>query len=40
MTFEIAKAEAVSKPELYASLQSQLRGLLEGEHDFIANAAN
>jgi len=40
MTLEIAKAEAVSKPELYASLQSQLRSLLEGERDFIANAAN
>jgi GAF domain-containing protein len=40
MTFEIAKAEAVSKPELYSNLQLQLRSLLEGEHDFIANAAN
>lgn len=40
MTFQIAKAEAVSKAELYANLQSQLRSLLEGERDFIANAAN
>ena len=40
MTFQIAKPESVHKSELYAHLQSQLRGLLEGEHDFIANAAN
>jgi GAF domain-containing protein len=40
MTFEIAKQETDSKSEFYASLLSQLRGLLEGEHDFIANAAN
>ena len=40
MTIEIAKAETGSKSELYASLLSQLRSLLEGEHDFIANAAN
>jgi GAF domain-containing protein len=40
MTFQIAKPETASKPELYASLLSQLRSLLEGEHDFIANAAN
>jgi L-methionine (R)-S-oxide reductase len=40
MTFEIAKAEAVSKTGLYASLQTQLRSLLDGENDFIANAAN
>ena len=40
MKFEIAKAETGSKSELYASLLSQLRSLLEGEHDFIANAAN
>ena len=40
MTFQIAKSEIVSKTELYENLQSQLRSLLEGEHDFIANAAN
>ncbi len=28
------------KTELYASLVAQLRGLLKGEYDFIANAAN
>ncbi|HEV7681023.1 MAG TPA: GAF domain-containing protein [Pyrinomonadaceae bacterium] len=28
------------KSELYANLQLQLRSLLEGERDFIANAAN
>jgi L-methionine (R)-S-oxide reductase len=40
MTFQIANQETVSKAELYANLQSQLRSLLEGERDFIANAAN
>ena len=40
MTFQIAKPETASKVELYAHLQLQLRGLLEGETDFIANAAN
>lgn len=29
-----------AKTELYASLSAQLRGLLKGEYDFIANAAN
>jgi len=29
-----------TKTELYTSLTSQLRSLLEGERDFIANAAN
>ncbi len=29
-----------SKPEFYASLAQQLTGLLEGERDMIANAAN
>jgi GAF domain-containing protein len=38
MTFQNAKT--VSKSELYANLQVQLRSLLEGERDFIANAAN
>jgi GAF domain-containing protein len=40
MTFQIAKSEAVSRTELYANLQLQLRSLLDGERDFIANAAN
>jgi GAF domain-containing protein len=40
MTFQIAKPEADTKSELYANLKSQLRALLEGEHDIIANAAN
>ena len=40
MTFQITKTEITSKGELYADLQSQLRALLEGETDFIANAAN
>ncbi|MGH9930701.1 MAG: GAF domain-containing protein [Pyrinomonadaceae bacterium] len=40
MTFQIAKLETASKAELYANLQSQLRSLLEGERDIIANAAN
>jgi GAF domain-containing protein len=40
MTFQLEKKEAASKAELYANLVAQLRSLLEGEHDFIANAAN
>lgn len=40
MTFQVAKSNSVSKTELYANLQLQLRSLLEGERDFIANAAN
>jgi L-methionine (R)-S-oxide reductase len=40
MTFQTAKTETVSKAELYANLQIQLRSLLAGERDFIANAAN
>ena len=40
MTFQIAKQEATSKAEVYSHLASQLRSLLEGERDFIANAAN
>jgi L-methionine (R)-S-oxide reductase len=31
---------AATKPELYLELQSQLTGLLSGEQDAIANAAN
>jgi len=40
MTFQLAKQETTSKSEMYSSLASQLRSLLEGERDFIANAAN
>jgi GAF domain-containing protein len=31
---------AAGKPGLYGNLQSQLRGLLHGERDLLANAAN
>src|SRR5258705_117734 len=37
---EIAQQGMLSKAELYAQIGAQLRSLLEGEHDFIANAAN
>jgi L-methionine (R)-S-oxide reductase len=40
MTRQIAKREIAPKAELYADLQLQLRALLEGETDFIANSAN
>jgi L-methionine (R)-S-oxide reductase len=40
MTFQIAKHESASKAEMYSTLASQIRSLLEGERDFIANAAN
>ena len=40
MTFQIVKSETVSKGELYENLKLQLSSLLEGERDFIANAAN
>jgi L-methionine (R)-S-oxide reductase len=40
MTFQITQQDVNSKAELYSHLQSQLRSLLEGERDFIANAAN
>jgi len=40
MTFQIVKPETDSKAKLYVHLAEQLRGLLEGERDFIANAAN
>jgi GAF domain-containing protein len=40
MTFDVAKLESASKSELYSQLGVQLRALLEGERDFIANAAN
>src|SRR5215510_6068435 len=34
------KKKSSVKSELYASLVAQLRALLKGEYDFIANAAN
>lgn len=40
MTFQISKTETGSKAEMYSHVASQLRSLLEGERDFIANAAN
>lgn len=40
MTFKTARLEFSSKIELYSELAAQLRALLEGEYDFIANAAN
>ena len=40
MTSEVTQEPATAKDELYASLAAQLRGLLEGERDWIANAAN
>ena len=40
MTSELIAHEAATKTELYTSLGSQLRSLLEGERDLIANAAN
>jgi L-methionine (R)-S-oxide reductase len=36
----VPKPEIIGKAELFANLQSQLLALLEGERDFIANAAN
>ena len=40
MTFELVTHEGATKAELYASLAAQLRSLLEGERDFVANLAN
>lgn len=40
MTFQLEEQKAASKSELYAQLAAQLRSLLAGERDFIANAAN
>jgi GAF domain-containing protein len=40
MTFHIEKLESASKAEMYSGLAAQLRSLIEGERDFIANAAN
>ena len=40
MTFQLSEHQSTSKLELYQNLVSQLRSLLAGERDFIANAAN
>lgn len=40
MSFEVTPLIATDKPGLYAELAAQARGLLQGEHDRIANAAN
>lgn len=38
--FTATETKVETKGELYAELEAQLRALLEGEEDFIANAAN
>ena len=40
MTFIAKPIEFANKAELYAGLAEQARGLLHGEHNLIANAAN
>jgi GAF domain-containing protein len=40
MTFQLSEQQSTSKLELYQNLVPQLRSLLAGERDFIANAAN
>ena len=40
MTHEIVRQVSATKAELYASLNLQLRSLLEGERDEVANMAN
>jgi len=40
MTFQLSNIEASSKAEAYDQLAAQARSLLDGERDFIANAAN
>lgn len=40
MTFQLEKQKTASKGELYSHLVAQMGSLLEGERDFIANAAN
>jgi len=40
MPSQSAKQDTLTKAELYANLAAQLRHLVEGERDFIANAAN
>ena len=37
---KLSEQETLSKKEVYKQLSGQLRALLEGERDFIANAAN
>jgi L-methionine (R)-S-oxide reductase len=40
MTFELVTNKGATKAELYGSLADQLRSLLEGERDAVANMAN
>ena len=40
MMFPLAESEPASKSEVYEDLATKLRGLLDGERDLIANAAN
>jgi GAF domain-containing protein len=40
MTFQLSEIKSESKSELYQNLAVKLRALLDGESDFIANAAN
>ena len=40
MSFELKKVKVDSKADLYADLLSQAKGLLHGEHERVANAAN
>lgn len=40
MSFTLAPVDTTDKPELYRQLQQQLAGLLHGETDWVANAAN
>lgn len=40
MTFQVTQPKTESKREAYSELAKQARSLLEGERDFIANAAN
>jgi L-methionine (R)-S-oxide reductase len=40
MTIQLTELETTNKTELFSQLATQLRALLDGETDFIANAAN
>lgn len=40
MTFQMKKIQVSGKAELYRELLSQAQGLLHGERDLVANAAN
>lgn len=40
MSFTLAPVDTTDKAELYRQLQQQLAGLLHGETDWVANAAN